>query len=127
MAKPFTFNLTGARAIFKGQTLRETVSWATRASESDDPVAVNLTGCTARAQFRANVNATGEPLLELTTEDGGIVLGGVAGTVQLVITAAETAAITWATAVFDCEIVLANGDVRRLLQGDVEVDPEVTR
>lgn len=67
------------------------------------------------------------PLITLTTENDGITLGGAAGTIELYISDADTAAITWTSGVYDLEIVLANGDVRRLLFGPVAVTQEVTR
>lgn len=87
---------------------------------------VNLTGYTARMQIRANKKAT-TTLLELTTENGRIVLGGAAGTLQLILSATVTAAIDWTRGVYDLEVINADGFVQRLWQGDVEVDKEVTR
>lgn len=89
-------------------------------------VLVDLTGYTARMQIRANKKAT-TTLLELTTENDRIVMGGAAGTIQLVLPATVTAAIDWTRGVYDLEIVNADGFVQRLWQGDVEVDKEVTR
>jgi hypothetical protein len=118
MPKPFTHNLT----IYQGATLRDTVTW-----KAGDPAApVDLAGCTARAQFRKAVGSS-EVLATLTTENGGVILGGAAGTIQLHMSAVDTAALTWRQAVYDLEITLSNGDVRRFMQGDAVVDPEVTR
>ena len=77
-------------------------------------------------QLRAEITSP-TPLVTLTTENGGIALGGVAGTIELVMTATATSALTWTTAVYDLEIVFASGDVRRLVYGPVTVSPEVTR
>lgn len=108
--------------IEQGATFRKTLTW-----KSGTPlVPVDLTGCTARMQFREEI-ASAEPLITLTTENNGIVLGGTAGTIELVITATATAAITWTEAVYDLEIVFASGDVWRLVYGPVTVSPEVTR
>lgn len=109
-------------AIEQGATFRKLLTWKTGAT----PVAVDLTGCTARMQIRSDI-ASATPLVTLTTENGGIALGGVAGTIEIIITAAATAAFTWTTGVYDLEVVLANGDVRRLVYGAVSVSPEVTR
>ncbi len=108
--------------IEQGATFRKTLTW----KAGTPPVPVNLTGCTARMQMRTEI-AAATPLVTLTTENGGIVLGGTAGTIELFIAAVDTAAFTWTTAVYDLEIILANGDVRRLLYGPVTVSPEVTR
>lgn len=117
-AKPFRYKVE----IVQGATLRDVVTWRT----GTPPVAVDLTDCTARMQVRERV-ASPDVLLELTTENGGIILGGAAGTVTLYMSDEETAAIDWSAGVYDLEIVLANDDVRRLLAGTVVVLPEVTR
>ena len=67
------------------------------------------------------------PFLTLTTENGGIALGGSAGTITLTISAAATAALTAASGCYDLELVSGSGLVTRLLQGRVVVSREVTR
>lgn len=109
--------------IVQGETLAKTFNWK---AGSPTPTPVDLTGCTARMQIRAKVGAVA-PLLELTTENGRIALGGVAGTVQLNLTATETSAINWVSGVYDLEIVYLDGRVRRLISGSVVVSPGVTR
>ena len=116
--KPFPLNLK----IYQGATFRNVTTWQT-----GKPAApVNLTGCTARMQVRAKITDSAT-LLNLTTENGGIELGGTAGTVTINISATDTAAIAWKGGVYDLEIVFSDGTVRRLLAGSVSVSPEVTR
>jgi hypothetical protein len=109
-------------AIEQGATFRKTVTW--KAGVPSLPV--DLTGCTARLQMRSEI-ASATVLVTLTTENGGIALGGVAGTIELIITATATALLTFTAAVYDLEIILANSDVRRLLYGPVTNSLEVTR
>ena len=87
---------------------------------------LDLTGCKARMQVRAEVEST-EVLLELTTENGGITLGGVAGTIELFVSDDASTLFTWTAGVWDLEIEFPGGDVRRLAQGSISVSPEVTR
>lgn len=108
--------------IEQGATFRKTLTW----KAGTPSVAVDLTGCTARMHIRSEI-ASPTPLVTLTTENGGITLGGVAGTIVLLIAATATAAFAWEAGVYDLEIILANGDVRRLVYGPVSVSPEVTR
>jgi hypothetical protein len=108
--------------VEQGATFRKVLTW----KAGTPAVPVDLTGCTARMQFRADITAAA-PLVTLTTENGGIVLGGALGTIELIITATTTAAFAWATAVYDLELAFASGDVRRLIYGAVTVSPEVTR
>jgi hypothetical protein len=117
-AGPFRVNLT----IYQGSTFLKTLTWKT-----GEPAApVDLTGCSARMQVRQPLDSS-VVLLELTTGNGRIALGGAAGTVELSMTAADTAALTWPYGVYDLEIVHPGGDVRRLLAGKVKVVLEVTR
>jgi len=87
---------------------------------------INLTGYTARLQFREPLESS-IVLLSLTTENGGITLGGVNGTIALLISATDTAALTWSTAVFDLEIISASSIVDRIISGRASVSDEVTR
>lgn len=108
--------------IEQGATFRKTLTW----KAGIPAVPVDLTGCTARMDVRTEIAAT-TPLVTLTTENAGIALGGVSGTIELLITATATAAFAWEAGVYDLEIILANGDVRRLVYGPVTVSLEVTR
>ena len=88
-------------------------------------VPVNLTGWTARMQVRLNYKAPDPPLLNLTTENGGITVGS-AGQIDVVALATLTDPIPSKVCVYDLEI--ANGTtVRRIVQGSATVTPQVTR
>jgi len=87
---------------------------------------VNLTGYTARMQVRKNVNSS-DTLLDLNTENGAIVLGGSAGTIDITASATETASINSKIGAYDLEIESSSGVVKRLVEGDVTINPEVTR
>lgn len=108
--------------IEQGATFRKTLTW----KAGTPPVEVNLAGCTARMQVRSELSSP-VALVSLTTENGGIVLGGALGTIEIIITAAATAALEPGVAVYDLEIVTSTGDVRRLIAGAVTISPEVTR
>lgn len=107
--------------IFQGASFDTTITWKT----GTPATAVNLTGYTARLQVRSSVDAA-TTALELTTSNGGITLGGAAGTVALAVTAAATATLSPGYYVYDLELV--NGaTVTRLIEGRVTVSAEVTR
>ena len=97
-----------------------------RPADPADLIPVDLTGCTARMQVRSEVTSP-VVLVELTTENGRILLGGADGTVDLLISAADTAAFAWEAGVWDLEIVHPGGQVTRLAEGSLSVSPEVTR
>lgn len=107
--------------IEQGATYNPVLTWLDSTN-----TAVDLTGATARMQIRRNTKST-TVLEEITTENGGITLGGVAGTISLLISDTATAAYTWKTGVYDLEIISSGGVVTRLMRGTVEVIPEVTR
>jgi hypothetical protein len=110
--------------IEKGATFDSTLTWKI----GDPSLAKDLTGYTARMQIRSNIDDT-TILHEMTTEDGGVILGGVLGTIDLYISDTDTSAFTWAEAVYDLELIDAGntGFVRRFVYGDVETTDEVTR
>ena len=110
--------------INQGATYKDEWTWST--GEEPDIEPVDLTGCTARAQFRPSADSTTE-LLDMTTENGRIILGGALGTVQILIDSDTTTSFTWTEGVYDLEIVHPSGTVRRLMQGSVTISPEVTR
>ena len=108
--------------ILQGGTFRKRWTW------KSGGVPMDFTGCKARMQVRAEIDST-SVLLELTTENGGIVLGAAPGTIDLYIKATDTAVIAWESGVFDLEIQYAAGpdEVDRLIYGTVTVSREVTR
>lgn len=80
----------------------------------------------ARMQIREFVTAEAVILAVTSDLGGGIVLGA-DGRFDVTLTDADTDLLTVASAVYDFEAVLPDGDVRRLLQGTITVDPNVTR
>ena len=109
--------------IYQGATFRKRLTWK---GPLPAQTPIDLTGCAARMQVREEV---GSPtvLLSLTTVNGGIVLGGALGTIDLYVSDEDTGAITWDGGVWDLEIVHPGGEVTRLAQGSISVSPEVTR
>lgn len=116
MALGNSFDLT----INQGETFSLTVTWKDSAG-----TAINLTGYTARLQVRETYSSS-STVISLTS-GSGITLGGAAGTIAIVISAATTAALTAPfSGVYDLELVNSTV-VTRLLQGAAVVTPEVSR
>lgn len=109
--------------IEKGATFIYNLTWK---DSNNSPV--DLTDYTARMQVRQKYTSDVK-LLDLTTENGGITLGGVAGTIAIVGSATDTAAIAdnIKSGVYDLELISPTGTVKRLLEGEVDIRPEVTR
>ena len=104
----------------QGATFSRVITWL-----DSTGVPVNLTSYTARMQVRATVDAA-STIFSLTSPSN-ITLGGSAGTITIVISAATTAAATAGDYVYDLELVSSSGIVTRLIQGCFVLDAEVTR
>jgi hypothetical protein len=106
--------------IEQGATFSQLITY------KESGVAVNLTGYTARMQVRATLESA-STLVELTTANSRIALGGTAGTITLTISATDTEALTSGRGVYDLELVSGSGIVTRLLQGVATISRNVTR
>lgn len=107
--------------IEQGTTLAKTLIWN---DSTGNPV--NLSGYTARMQVRQSVTSS-VVLLELTTTAGTITITPLTGTIVLSFSATTTADITWRHGKYDLELVASNGVVTRLIEGQIDISPEVTR
>lgn len=110
--------------VEKGATFKLNLTWNNK-DGAGVLTPVDLTGFTARAQARAD-HAAAATLFSLTNGTG-ITLGGAAGTIAVVISAADTAAIVGDEGVWDLELVSGSGEVTRLVEGRVKFTPEVTK
>ena len=108
--------------IDQGSDFSIKVTWRT----GEPPTPVDLTGCTAEAQIREYLESP-DTLIELTTSNGGITLGGTAGTVEINIAHGLTESVEWFSGVYDLEVTFTNGAKKRLLAGPVILSPEITR
>jgi Na+/H+ antiporter NhaB len=87
-----------------------------------DGLAFNLTGYTVRGQIRKSYAAT------TYTAFNCAVQSGVVGKIQITLTAAQTAALKPGRYLYDIEIVeTSSGAITRVVEGQVDVSPRVTR
>lgn len=99
--------------------------------QADGVTPWNLTGWGARLQFREDWNSA-QPVVSLT-DTNGITLGGPAGTISLLISAADTAALFEVPSPpsrafrYDFELIEPGGAVRKAAAGAAIVHREVTR
>jgi hypothetical protein len=107
--------------IEQGATLNKTFVW-----KDSTGTPINLSGYTAKMQVRQTVGSS-TILLDLSTLNGRIIITAISGQIQLLVSATDTAAITWQRGKYDLELVSSTGIVTRLLYGEVEVSKEVTR
>lgn len=108
--------------IEQGATFRRVITWKDSAGTP-----INLTGYTAKMQVRERVRDS-DVVLECSTANGRITLGGSAGTITIVAQDEVTALLAeMPKAVYDLELTSSGGEVTRLLRGSVEIVAEVTR
>ena len=115
-----TYNLK----IEAGATFRQSITWTVANGQPTD-----MTGYTGRMQMRAKLTDPA-PLLELNSENGGIVITPATGKIEIVIDDLQTAGLV--NGVYDLEVIgptpqTGRADVYRLLSGSVEVRKNVTR
>lgn len=104
----------------QGATFGRTITW-----KDANGVVIDLTSYTARMQVRSIVSSD-TVVLELTTENGRITLGGVLGTITLTVAASDMDDVEGGSYAYDLELI--NGSVvTRLLMGSFTVRAEVTR
>ena len=92
---------------------------------SINDVPVDLSTYTARMQVREKHTSTNK-VLDLTTENLRIILGGAAGTIIINIPASSTSELVAKDYVYDLELV-STGTVTRLFEGKFLVTAEVTK
>lgn len=119
--------MTAGRATLtarQGSTFEKTIN-VTR-----DNAPVDLTGVTARLQVRAHfadeAYSNEQPLLTLTTENGGIVIDPLLGTIRLIISASVTDAIKWKRGLFELKAT-GGGITVTLLEGEFRIKPAIVR
>jgi hypothetical protein len=88
----------------------------------------DLAGCTCRLQARAGIaDSNTTVLIDLTTENGGILIDSVVnGRVWIEIQEEVTALFTWRAAKFELTTRTPTDDTVVILKGDIRVTPRIT-
>ena len=103
----------------QGATFTQRLTWTI------DDVPVNLFGYTARMQAKPSYTTKCSPILNITTENGGISVDD-EGNIDLLIEASETENFIPKEYVYDLEL-MTGSEVYRLVEGKFIVTPEVTK
>ena len=106
--------------IEEGADFITTLTW-----RDENSVLIDLTNYTAKMQVRKKAGLTGTPDLELT-HLSGLTLGGVNGTIGILITAAQNV-FRSQNYVYDLELTDSGGTVTRLIRGSITSISEVTK
>lgn len=85
-----------------------------------DIVIYDLTGITACMQIKRNILDV-NPIISLTSENNGIILGGTGGTIDLFIDKSITATLPTINAVYDLMLIYADNTKVLLIQGEVNI------
>lgn len=113
-------------ALEQGVTYTRTLTWRLPISgeeEVGDPV--DLTG--ASAQLSVRTQHGGRLMVTLTSDDdGGLVLGGDAGTIVITFDAAAAMLLDEVAGVYDLLITKSDSTTVRLVEGTVSVELAVT-
>lgn len=108
--------------IYKGATFRASNQWRYGSDEAT-ATPVDLSGAQAYAHIRAKTDSPDPPMLELSTENGGITLTA-DGWIHRKIEAEETAKLTGRKAVWGLKVVWPDKDICRLMEGTVELSSD---
>ena len=132
MAKVPEVGCRAARLDFcfeQGAAFDITLTWREKAAPQTP---IDLTGFTARMKVVKDADTTPVTVLELTTGNSRITLGGTAGTIRLLVTATDTAALLetdFENTCYDLELVpgAPNAEeVTRLIEGNARLKTEKT-
>jgi hypothetical protein len=117
--------------IEQGATFRLTLIWGRKDGTLDPDgnpniLPYDLSGCVARMQIRQRRG--GLALISATTSNGGITITDpVTGKLEIYITDEATDSLTMSKAKYDLEIGYPSGDVKRIMQGNVKISPNITQ
>lgn len=92
--------------------------------EYNEPV--NLTSYTARMQLRAKIDDV-DPITEFTTVNGKIQIDTTGYAITILVSATDTAAFTFSTALYSLELVSGTSVVTQLATGTITLVKEITR
>lgn len=109
--------------IEQGTTFSKSFVWKTGPGNGS---IVDITGFTARLQIREKITSP-TPAFSATTANSNLSIVGDEGKINLSITAAQSAAFLFDTAVYDLELTSPANEVTRLVQGSITLSKSVTR
>lgn len=133
---PYTATWANDLALTVQPKMTSTVVFDTGGTVTIAYVPIDLTGCSAKMQVRATADSA-TVLLELLSTGGSprIVLGGTAGTIQLLVTDEDTALLVPASwprdssnkPVYELKVTFSDGHIETWMQGKVDLVPGVVR
>lgn len=107
--------------IEQGTTFVKTLSWLDK-----NKTPINLTGYTAKMQIRPSESSS-TVLLELSTTNGLLSITPLTGTIYILLDKITTAGFKWRLGVYDLLLTSIDGNAKKLIKGEINVAPGVTR
>lgn len=108
--------------VDQGATLLRSIALKSSAKKP-----VTISGYTGVMQIRTKTPSP-EVILELTTSNSGLEINPTAGTVLIIASPAQTAALEVGKYVYDLELTeTSTGSVTKIIQGNLTVRAEVTK
>jgi hypothetical protein len=92
----------------------------------DNQFIIDVTGCTARLQFRRTV-ASQVILLEANSTNGKLQVGTTDGMLWLSLSASDTALLGASSCIYDVVLTFPNGQMLTAFEGMVRIQPAITR
>lgn len=117
-------------------SIEQGATWQRTLTITDDGIARDLTGYTARMQIRRLLGSSDAPLVDLPGDSGALSITPSTGVIVLILPAATTAALPvpnrsqfgmQTMGVWSLELTSGAGVVERILEGTVQISAEVTR
>jgi hypothetical protein len=114
-----------AEPVTKHFTVPQGADFPIRTKYTIDNVVLDITGATVRGAIKKSHNTT-SVVLSFTQANANVYLNAATGFFGIDFKSAATSAIPAGVYVYDIELVLASGEVTRVLQGNITLTPEVT-
>ena len=97
--------------IEQKSTFKQRITW-----KDKNGAAINLTGYSARMQIK---NPDGVVVVDLSNQNNKIKLGGVTGTIDLLLSVAETTVLQPTPLLYDLKLIEPDGTAHRKMQGNI--------
>lgn len=88
---------------------------------------INISGWSAEMQIRKTVGSTGDPLVDISTADGTIVIDGPSGKIELIIPKAITVTIPVGVWSYDCLVTNSGGFTEQIIYGLATIVERTTK
>ena len=106
-------------------TIKRGDTWAQRFEWIDNGIAIDLTGCVANMQLRASTDS--DPVLNLSSDTGGLTIDEPNGHIYLRVEASQTAQLFPVTYLADIQVTFPDGTVQSTSNFYLSVIPDITR